>query len=66
MSFRSLKAKIILSVIIVVVVIEGVFLYLNIKSLTREILVQNRRRGLQPQRNDPFEHSQCHDQGSKR
>ena len=38
MRFRSLKAKIILSVIIVVVVIEGVFLYLNIRSLTREIL----------------------------
>jgi two-component system NtrC family sensor kinase len=38
MSFRSLKTKIILSVIIVVAVIEGVFLYLNIKSLSREIL----------------------------
>jgi two-component system NtrC family sensor kinase len=38
MRFKSLKAKIILSVIIVVVVIEGVFLYLNIRSLTREIL----------------------------
>ncbi len=38
MRFRSLKAKIILSVIIVVVVIEGIFLYLNIRSLTREIL----------------------------
>jgi len=35
---RSLKAKILLSVIIVVVVIEGVFLYLNIKSLSRQIL----------------------------
>ncbi len=38
MRFRSLKAKIILSVIIVVVVIEGFFLYLNIRSLSRQIL----------------------------
>ncbi len=38
MRFRSLKAKIILSVIIVVVVIEGIFLYLNIRSLSRQIL----------------------------
>ena len=38
MRFRSLKAKILLSVIIVVVVIEGVFLYLNIRSLTQQIL----------------------------
>jgi len=38
MILRSLKTKILLSVIVVVVVIEGVFLYLNIKSLTREIL----------------------------
>ncbi len=35
---RSLKAKILLSVIIVVVVIEGIFLYLNIRSLSRQIL----------------------------
>ena len=38
MRFGSLKAKILLSVIIVVVVIEGVFLYLNIRSLSRQIL----------------------------
>jgi two-component system NtrC family sensor kinase len=38
MRFRSLKTKIILSVIIVVVVIEGLFLYLNIRSLSRQIL----------------------------
>src|SRR4030043_837356 len=38
MRFGSLKAKIILSVIIVVVVIEGIFLYLNIRSLSRQIL----------------------------
>jgi two-component system NtrC family sensor kinase len=36
--FRSLKTKIILSVIIVVVVIEGVFLYLNIKTLSRQMI----------------------------
>jgi uncharacterized membrane protein len=36
--FRSLKSKIILSVIIVVVVIEGVFLYLNIKSLSQQMI----------------------------
>ncbi|OGP73053.1 MAG: hypothetical protein A2V86_17195 [Deltaproteobacteria bacterium RBG_16_49_23] len=38
MRFRSLKAKILLSVIIVVVVIEGVFLYLNIKSLSEQMI----------------------------
>ena len=38
MRLRSLKTKILLSVIIVVVVIEGPFLYLNIKSLSRQIL----------------------------
>ena len=38
MGLRSLKAKILLSVIIVVVVIEGIFLYLNIRSLSRQIL----------------------------
>ena len=38
MRFGSLKGKIILSVIIVVVVIEGLFLYLNIRSLSRQIL----------------------------
>ncbi len=37
MVLRSLKAKILLSVIIVVVVIEGLFLYLNIKSFSRQI-----------------------------
>ncbi len=37
-SFRSLKTKIILSVIIVVVVIEGIFLYLNIKSLSQQMI----------------------------
>lgn len=36
--FRSLKAKIIFSVIMLVVVIEGVFLYLNIKSLSRQMI----------------------------
>jgi len=38
MVFRSLKTKILLSVIVVVVVIEGIFLYLNITSLSRQIL----------------------------
>src|SRR4030043_220423 len=38
MHLRSLKTKILLSVIIVVVVIEGIFLYLNIRSLSRQIL----------------------------
>jgi two-component system NtrC family sensor kinase len=38
MRFGSLKTKIILSVIIVVVVIEGLFLYLNIRSLSHQIL----------------------------
>ncbi|MGQ9645153.1 MAG: ATP-binding protein [Thermodesulfobacteriota bacterium] len=38
MRLRSLKGKIILSVIVVVVVIEGIFLYLNIRSLSRQIL----------------------------
>ncbi len=38
MRFRSLKAKIIFSVVLAVLVIEGFFLYLNIKSLTRQIL----------------------------
>jgi len=33
----SLKTKILLSVIIVVVLIEGLFLYLNIHSLSRQI-----------------------------
>lgn len=36
--FQSLKTKIILSVILVLVVIEGIFLYLNIASLSRQIL----------------------------
>jgi len=36
--FRSLKTKIIFSVIMLVVVIEGVFLYLNIKSLSRQMI----------------------------
>lgn len=40
MRFGSLKAKIILSVIIVVVVIEGFFLYLNITSLKDQILTK--------------------------
>jgi two-component system, NtrC family, sensor kinase len=38
MRFGSLKAKIILSVIIVVVVIEGIFLYLNIRSLSQQMI----------------------------
>ncbi len=38
MRLGSLKTKILLSVIIVLVVIEGFFLYLNIKSLSRQIL----------------------------
>jgi two-component system NtrC family sensor kinase len=38
MHLRSLKAKILLSVIIVVVVIEGIFLYLNIKSLSQQMI----------------------------
>ena len=37
-SFRSLKTKILVSVIVGVVVIEGIFLYLNIRSLSRQIL----------------------------
>ena len=36
--FRSLRAKIIFSVIIVVVVIEGLFLYLNITSLSQQMI----------------------------
>ena len=40
MGLRSLKAKILLSVIIGVVVIEGIFLYLNIRSLSRQILAK--------------------------
>ncbi len=36
--FRSLKTKIIFSVIMLVVVIEGVFLYLNIKSLSQQMI----------------------------
>lgn len=36
--FRSLKSKIILSVIIVVVVIEGLFLYLNIRALSQQMI----------------------------
>jgi HAMP domain-containing protein len=38
MRFGSLKTKIILSVIIVVVVIEGIFLYLNIRSLSQQMI----------------------------
>ncbi len=38
MILRSLRTKILLSVIVVVVVIEGLFLYLNIRSLSRQIL----------------------------
>src|SRR3989337_2810024 len=38
MRLRSLKTKILLSVIVVVLVIEGLFLYLNIRSLSRQIL----------------------------
>jgi light-regulated signal transduction histidine kinase (bacteriophytochrome) len=34
-TLRSLKAKILLSVVLVVLVIEGVFLYLNIQALTQ-------------------------------
>src|SRR4030043_1577300 len=37
MHLRSLKTKILLSVIVVVLVIEGLFLYLNIHSLSRQI-----------------------------
>src|SRR4030066_723981 len=38
MNLGSLKIKILLSVIIVVVVIEGVFLYLNNKSLSQQMI----------------------------
>src|SRR5512136_3276033 len=38
--FRSLKTKIILSVIIVVVVIEGLFLILNMLSLSQQMIVK--------------------------
>jgi two-component system NtrC family sensor kinase len=38
MVLRSLKTKILLSVIIAVVVIEGLFLYLNIRSLSRQMI----------------------------
>lgn len=38
MVFRSLKTKILLSVVIVVLVIEGIFLYLNIKSLSQQMI----------------------------
>ncbi|MCX8117392.1 MAG: ATP-binding protein [Desulfobacterota bacterium] len=36
--FWTLKSKIILSVVLVVVVIEGIFLYLNIKSLSQQMI----------------------------
>jgi two-component system NtrC family sensor kinase len=38
MNLGSLKIKILLSVIIVVVVIEGIFLYLNIRSLSQQMI----------------------------
>ena len=38
MHLTSLKAKILLSVIIAVVVIEGIFLYLNITSLSQQMI----------------------------
>src|SRR4030066_704581 len=38
MIFRSLKTKILIIVIIAVVAIEGIFLYLNIRSLSSQIL----------------------------
>jgi two-component system NtrC family sensor kinase len=38
MHLRSLKAKILLSVIITVAVIEGLFLYLNIRSLSQQMI----------------------------
>ncbi len=38
MVFQSLKAKILLIVIVAVVLIEGIFLYLNIRSLSQQIL----------------------------
>src|SRR4030066_2261296 len=38
MIFRSLKVKILIIVIIAVVAIEGIFLYLNIRSLSSQIL----------------------------
>ncbi len=40
MIFRSLKTKILLTVIVAVVVIEGIFLYLNIRSLSYQILAK--------------------------
>jgi len=40
MHLGSLKTKILLSVIIVVLVIEGLFLYLNIHSLSRQIFAK--------------------------
>ncbi len=38
MVYRSLKAKILVSVILVVMVIEGVFVYLNIRSLSSQMI----------------------------
>jgi two-component system NtrC family sensor kinase len=38
MDYRSLKAKILVSVILVVMVIEGVFVYLNIRSLSSQMI----------------------------
>src|SRR4030065_2912098 len=38
MVLRSLKTKILLAVIIAVVVIEGLFLYLNIRSLSQQMI----------------------------
>jgi two-component system, NtrC family, sensor kinase len=38
MGFKSLRAKVILAVIIVVAVIEGIFLYLNIGSLSQQMI----------------------------
>jgi hypothetical protein len=37
-TLRSLKAKILLSVILVVLVIEGLFLYLNTRPLTQQMI----------------------------
>ena len=45
MILRSLKAKVYLSVILVVLVIEGLFLYLNIRSLTQFFAMKQMGKG---------------------
>ena len=66
MVLRSLKTKILLIVIIAVVVIEVVFLTLNILSLSRQIRFKTEEEAFNLSETIRSEHSQCHDQRSKR